>query len=210
MTSRHIPCRAVLFDCDGVLVDSTGPAEDAWSQWAREYGLDPAVVLDGMHGVRSQDTVATYLPAEQRAEGHVRIEQIEIAGAEGTVPIPGIPDLLAALPGNWAVVTSATLPLLRARLAAAGLPLPEVTITGEAVRQGKPSPEGYLAAAARLGVPIEQCVVVEDSAAGIQAGLAAGAGHVLGVGKGEATEAAHSAVPDLTGVSWDGSGLRVG
>ncbi|MCO1574474.1 HAD-IA family hydrolase [Crossiella sp. SN42] len=210
MTSRHIPCRAVLFDCDGVLVDSTGPAEDAWRQWAIEHGLDPEVVLDGMHGVRSQDTVAKYLPEDQRAAGNARIEEIEVSGAEGTVPIAGIPALLAGLPENWAVVTSATLPLLRARLAAAGLPLPSVVVTAELVGAGKPDPEGYLLAARRLGVPIGECVVVEDSAAGIQAGLAAGAGHVLGVGKEEHLDLAHSAVPDLTGVSWDGAGLRVG
>ncbi|MBP2478363.1 sugar-phosphatase [Crossiella equi] len=209
--TAEIPCRAVLFDCDGVLVDSTGPAEDAWRQWAREHGLDEHAVLAGIHGRRSADTVAAWLPPEQHEQGQARIERIEIDGAEGTQPIPGVRELLASLPeGRWAVVTSATRDLLHARLTAAGLPIPAVTVTGPDVTEGKPAPEGYLRGAELLGVPVGECVVVEDSTAGIKAGLAAGAAHVLGVGKGEEAEAATSAVPDLTGVRWTGAGLSVG
>ena len=203
-----IACAAVLFDCDGVLVDSTADGEAAWRQWAVEYGVDGREVMEGLHGRRSTDTVALFLPAHRRAEALARVDVIEIAGATATKPIPGAVGLLASLPGNWAVVTSASPALVRARLTAAGLPIPVVTITAADVGEGKPSPEGYLEAARRLGVAIGECVVVEDSAAGVAAGLAARAGHVLGVGATAGAAGATSVVTDLSGVTWTGAGLR--
>lgn len=209
LTSIDVSCRAVLFDCDGVLVDSTDSGERAWRQWSREYGLDDEAVLDGVHGRRSTETVSMFLPAKSRADGLTRIEAIEIADAGSTKPIRGAPELLAALPGNWAVVTSASRALLHSRLEAAGLPTPVVAVTGSDVRIGKPAPDGYLQAAERLGRSIFDCVVVEDSVAGVQAGQAACAFHVLGVGERALITEADTVVRDLSGISWTGAALRV-
>jgi sugar-phosphatase len=204
-----LPCRAVLFDLDGVLVDSTGSAERAWSQWAVEYSLRPELVLAGLHGRRSIDTVSTFLPEPARAEALARIDALEQGDAASIVPIAGAVALLSSLARNWAIVTSGTPALLAARLGAAGLPTPPVTVTGDDVTTGKPAPDGYLKAAAALGVPIADCVVMEDAPAGVQAGRAAGAGHVVGVGELALTTDADPVVHNLRGITWSGAGLRV-
>jgi mannitol-1-/sugar-/sorbitol-6-phosphatase len=209
MTDREINCRGILFDSDGVLVDSLASAEQGWTQWAEEHGVDPLAVLVGLHGRRSADTVAHFLPEGRRAKGLARIEEIEINSAGSTSPIPGAPELLAELPANWAIVTSASPALLRARLAAAGLPLAPVLVTGADVAVGKPAPDGYLKAAEMLGLPITDCVVVEDSVMGIAAGRAAGAGHILGVGPGALATDADTVVADLHGAHWGSVGLLV-
>lgn len=205
----EIRCRAVLFDSDGVLVDSKDSGTKAWVRWAEQYGLDPDAVLDNMHGRRSIDTVSGFLPEADRAAGAAAIEELEIADAGPTKPIPGAADLLPTLAGNWAVITSATEPLLRARFAAAGLELPEVVVTSADVSAGKPAPDGYLLAAERLGVPIGDCVVVEDSLNGIEAGHAAGAGSILGIGHDALESDAETVVLDLRACSWSGTGLRI-
>jgi mannitol-1-/sugar-/sorbitol-6-phosphatase len=204
-----IECPGVLFDFDGVLADSTRSAERAWSQWAVEHSLRPDVVLAGLHGRRSTDTVSTFLPASQRAAGLARIEVLEQGDVAGIRSIPGAAELLSGLPSNWAIVTSGTAALLAARLSAAMLPTPSVVVTGGDVAAGKPAPDGYRQAAARLNLAIAACVVVEDSPAGVQAGRAAGAGHILGVGDLALTTDADPVVGDLRGVSWGGTGLRV-
>jgi mannitol-1-/sugar-/sorbitol-6-phosphatase len=202
----NIPCHGVLFDCDGVLVNSTASGEAAWTEWARRYALDPAQVLDGVHGRRSQDTVRLFLPAA-RFDGALRaIEAIEIESAKDTEGIPGAARLLIALPANWAVVTSASSVLARTRLHAAGLPPPRVLVSAEDVAHGKPAPDGYLEAARRLGLRISECIVFEDSRNGVQAGLTAGAASVIGVGERALKTRAKIVVSDLTGVRWvDGS-----
>jgi sugar-phosphatase len=205
----ELPCLAVLFDCDGVLVDSVASGERAWSQWAVEYGLEPAAVLDGVHGRRSVETVAMHLPAALRQEALRRIDGLEIADARNTAAIPGAEELIASLGDHWAVVTSAAPGLLRARLEAAGLPLPRVAVTAADVQRGKPAPEGYLLAAAGLGTPPGDCVVIEDSATGIRAGRDAGAGHVVGVGPGALETGAQPVVKDLSGLSWQAGALRI-
>jgi sugar-phosphatase len=205
----EIPCRAVLFDFDGVLVDSTRSAERAWSAWAMEYSLDPAAVLAGLHGRRSTDTVSTFLAEPMRAAGLARIEQLERADVDSIAPIDGAAELLRALPGNWAIVTSGTRALLAGRLGALSLPSAPVTITGDDVKAGKPAPDGYLRAAVALGASIADCVVIEDSPAGVNAGRNAGAGHVIGVGELALRTDADPVVRDLRGVIWTGSGLRL-
>ena len=205
----EIACRAVLFDCDGVLVDSKDSGNRSWSRWATEHSLDPAVVLRGVHGRRSAETVALFLPEAARAAGVAAIDGLEIDDAGGTNPIAGAPELLAALPGNFAVVTSATRPLLQARIGAAGLTLPPVVVTAEDVHHGKPAPDGYLLAAERLGVAIGDCVVVEDSLTGIRAGRAANAGFVLGVGAEAVASDADQVVTDLRAYTWTGAGLAI-
>lgn len=204
-----IPCRGVLFDSDGVLVDSTASGEAAWTEWARRYDLDPAQVLCGVHGRRSADTVRRFLPPARFDGALQAIESIEIATAATTAGIAGAAQLLARLPPNWAVVTSASPPLATTRLRAAGLPLPPVLISAADVAVGKPAPDGYLEAARRLGLPISGCVVFEDSANGVQAGHAAGAARVIGVGERALATEAEIVVRDLTGIRWEHDSLVI-
>lgn len=205
-----IPCRGLLFDNDGVLVDSVASGEDGWRRWAKHHELDPDEVVAAIHGRRSVDTVATFLPAEQREEALRLIDRLEIDGAaDGVAAMPGADALLRSLPaGAWAVVTSASRELGTARLSAAGLPYPAVLVTADDVTRGKPDPEGYLAAAAQLGTDVADCVVVEDSPAGLAAAQAAGA-QVLGIGRQALTTSASVVVRDLRGVTWDGSRLHL-
>jgi mannitol-1-/sugar-/sorbitol-6-phosphatase len=205
----ELACQAVLFDNDGVLVDSRASGERAWSRWAREYDLDPARVLEGVHGRRSAETVARYLPVTQQQAALQRIDALEIADAGNATAIAGAAELIATLADNWAVVTSAAPGLLRARLAAAGLPVPRVIVTAADVQNGKPSPEGYLLAAAGLRIAPADCVVIEDSPTGIRAGRDAGAGHVIGVGPAALATDASPVVRDLRGVRWQGTGLHI-
>ena len=209
--TTFLPCTAVLFDCDGVLVDSEAVIHRSWTRWAQQFQLDPAVVVATVHGRRSQDPVAHYVAAAGYAEALALIDAIEIDDAAAVAAIPGTVDLLASIPADrWAVVTSGSRPLASARMAAAGIPLPQVLVSGQDVRQGKPHPEGYVAAARLLGVPTAQCVVVEDAPAGIRAARAAGAGHVLGVGSFTAgSDQPDVATPDLRGVRWRGDGLEI-
>ncbi len=204
-----LPAEGLLFDNDGVLVDSDAAVAASWSRWATEHGLVPAEVLAVVHGRRAADTVAALLPEPRRAAASALIDRYELDDA-GTVPaVAGAAELLASLPPRvWAVVTSGTPALAAARLRAAGLPLPGAMVTGSDVRTGKPDPEGYLLGARLLGVPPEQTVVVEDSPAGIAAGRAAGA-RVLGVGERALGAGADVVVRDLTGLSWADGVLTV-
>ncbi|MCG8922468.1 HAD-IA family hydrolase [Lentzea sp. CC55] len=204
-----LTCRAVLFDMDGVLTDSTVAAERAWTRWAHEYGVDPAEVLRGLHGRRATDTVRLHVPASAHADALRRINDIETADAGSTTAIPGARELVDSLPGNWALVTSAPPALLAVRLAAVGIPLPPVVVNGDDVTRGKPDPEGYLTAARKLGVPIGECLVFEDSGNGIAAGLAAGAATVVGVGEDALRTPAPVVVRDLRSVRWAGDGVEV-
>ena len=166
---------AVLFDCDGVLVDSAMSVERAWRGWAAERGLDGDGVMAIAHGRRTEDTLRELGFTADLAAEVDRIEGAEIADASDVTAFPGAATALATLPPEaWAVVTSGTRGLATARLAAAGLPLPAVLVTADDVVAGKPDPEGYLEAARRLGVPPADCLVLEDAPAGVQAALAAG------------------------------------
>ena len=167
---------AILFDIDGTLVDSTAVVERIWRTWARRRGLDAAEILRVCHGRRSQDTVAQFLPREQQAEATDELLQLELQDVEDVVALPGAAALLGSLPGDrWAAVTSGSRELMAARLGAADLPVPSVLVAGDDVSHGKPDPEGYLAAAARLEKDIRRCLVIEDAPAGLAAGLASGA-----------------------------------
>jgi len=171
-----IDVAAVLFDCDGVLVDSAASVERAWRRWAVERGLDEDAVVAVAHGRRTVDTMLELgvLPDDLAAEVD-RLESAEVADAPSVSAFPEPAALLPVLPpGAWAVVTSGTRALVTSRLAASGLPLPAVLVTAEDVAAGKPDPEGYLEAARRLGVPPGDCLVVEDAPAGVQAALVAG------------------------------------
>lgn len=166
----------MLFDLDGVLIDSTPAVERVWRRWAIEHGFEPAEAVRRAHGRPSLTTVREYLPdADHVAENRV-VEQREIEDLEGVVPLAGAAELLAALPRDrWAIVTSCTRPLAKVRLRAAGLPRPLHLVTSTDVRNGKPAPEPYLQGAAMLQFAPQDCVVVEDSPAGIRSGKSAGA-----------------------------------
>lgn len=172
---RRFDCEAVLFDLDGVLVDSTRSVEQAWRRWADRHALDTTRLLEAAHGRRAEEIVrlfAPHLDAEAEAE---KLEQAEIEDASGLVRMDGADALLAALPPeSWAVVTSGTQALARARLRQTGLPVPQVLVCAEDVENGKPDPECYLKAVELLEVAPERCSVVEDAPAGVQAARAAG------------------------------------
>ena len=181
--------QAILVDIDGTLVDSTAAVVASWTTWAARHGLDAGEILRVCHGRRTQDTVAMFLPAGRVASATRQVEELELAALDGVTALPGADALLRDLPGNrWAGVTSGTQRLMRARLAAAGLPAPAVLIAAEDVSEGKPDPEGYLAASAALGCDIVRCVVIEDSPAGIAAGQAAGARTVAVATSHDATQ----------------------
>jgi len=172
----EISCDGLLFDLDGVLVDSNAAIERVWSKWALAHGYDPDEMVRLAHGRPSLDTVRELMPdgdfeAENRA-----ILQGEIDDTEGVVAMPGARDLLNSLPPDrWAIVTSCSRPLAEVRLKTAGLPAPHKLQTSDDIRRGKPDPEPYLKGAALLGIRADKCVVFEDAPAGIRSGKAAGA-----------------------------------
>lgn len=207
---KHLRAPVVLFDCDGVLVDSDQSVDEAWARWASEQGLPSRDVLAMVHGRRSVDTVAMFIAAPERQAALALIDEYEVEAAHNVGAVPGASDLLASMPsGRWAVVTSGRRELALARLAAARLPVPDVLITADDVHRGKPDPEGYLAGAAGLGTFANLAIVVEDSPEGIRAARAAGVGGVLGVGDRARAAAPDALVTDLTDVSWSGLGLSI-
>jgi len=168
-------CKALLFDMDGVLIDSTHAVARVWTNWALEHGFDPEEVVHRAHGRPSLSTVKDYLPDADHEAENLEVERREVEDIEGVVPWPGALELLSSLPDHrWAIVTSCTRKLAEVRLKAAGLPRPNLFITSSDVVHGKPAPEPYLKGAAMLGFDPSECVVVEDVAAGVRAGKAAG------------------------------------
>jgi mannitol-1-/sugar-/sorbitol-6-phosphatase len=174
MTEIH--CSGVLFDLDGVLIDSTPAVTRVWRQWAMEHGFDPEEVVARVHGRPSLATLREYLPNADHAAENREIERREMQDADGIITLPGARELLLQLPAKrWTIATSCTRSLAEVRLHAAGLPVPERIVTSTDVTLGKPHPEPFLKAATKLGFPAPECVVVEDVPAGIRAGKAAGA-----------------------------------
>jgi sugar-phosphatase len=171
-----VSCQALLFDLDGVLIDSTPAVARVWSRWAKEHGLDPQMVVRVAHGRPSRCTIRDLLPsADIPAEDRI-VERREIEDTDGIVFLPGAQRLLGSLPKDrWTIATSCTRQLAEVRLRAAGLPVPERMVTSSDVIHGKPHPEPYLKAAAKLGLSPVDCIVVEDAPAGVRAGKAAGA-----------------------------------
>lgn len=167
---------ALLFDLDGVLIDSTPAVARVWHHWAVEHGFNPEEVVARAHGRPSLTTVREYLPNSDHEKENREVERREIEDLEGVVPLPGAVHLLSILPEDrWTIVTSCTRKLAEVRIRAAGLRAPKRMITSNDITLGKPNPEPYLKAASMLGYPIAECVVFEDAPAGIHAGKSAGA-----------------------------------
>jgi mannitol-1-/sugar-/sorbitol-6-phosphatase len=173
---NEISSAPLLFDLDGVLINSTPAVARVWRRWAAEHGFNPEELVARAHGRPSLTTIREYLPnADHKAENR-EVERREIEDLEGVVPLPGALDLLASLPEDrWTIVTSCTRPLAEVRIKAAGLPLPKRMITSSDIQHGKPHPEPYRKGASVLGFPPEECVVLEDVPAGVRAGKSAGA-----------------------------------
>ena len=168
-------CSAILFDLDGVLVDSTGSVDRQWRAWAREHGIDEQKVIDVAHGVRTIEVIRRVAPHIHAETEVLRLEQREADDHDGVSLMPGAVELVGSIPeGQWGVVTSGTRLLASARLQWAGLPVPRVLVTAEDVSHGKPDPEPYLKGAQLLGAKPEDCLVIEDAPAGIQSALAGG------------------------------------
>ena len=198
-----IRCKGILFDLDGILISSLDSVERSWSRWAKMRGVDPAQTCKTAHGCRAIETIAKMRPdLDCLAELRV-IDEIEFEDCEGITVLPGVEQVLSALPKErWVVVTSATERVARARLASGGIAAPARFIHAESVTQGKPHPAPYLAGAALLGYKPEDCVVVEDAASGVKAGRAAGCTMVATTFSHsvESLNAAHYLIPNMTGV----------
>lgn len=168
-------CAAVLFDLDGVLVDSTRSVDRQWRVWAQEVGVEPERVIEIAHGRRTIEVVRLLAPHLDANAEVVRIERREAADLEGVSVMPSSADLLSSIPpGRWCVVTSGTRYLAHSRLQHARLPIPGVLVSADDVTYGKPHPEPYLRGADMLGFRAADCLVIEDAPAGIEAAHAAG------------------------------------
>ncbi|WP_317447833.1 HAD-IA family hydrolase [Streptomyces collinus] len=203
MPATVLTARALLLDMDGTLVNSDAVVERIWRRWAERHGLDGDQVMKVVHGRQGHASMAVLLPdrpMRQNLADNARMLAEETADLDGVIEVPGAAAFLASLRGlPHALVTSADVALSTARMAAAGLPLPDVRVTAESVGASKPDPEGFLKGAAELGIAPADCVVFEDSGAGVAAGKAAGM-RVVGIGPRAGVHHPDVVVPDLTHV----------
>ncbi|MFJ6717467.1 MULTISPECIES: HAD-IA family hydrolase [unclassified Streptomyces] len=205
-TTVVLSAKALLLDMDGTLVNSDAVVERCWRDWAVEHGLDPREALKVVHGRQGYATMAILLPGRPMEQNHAENAEMlarETADTDGVVPVEGAPEFMAAIADlPHALVTSADAALATVRMSAAALPMPRVRVTAESVGASKPDPEGFLKGAAELGVDPADCVVFEDSGAGIAAGQAAGM-RVVGIGPRAAAHAPTAHVRDLRSVRVD-------
>lgn len=169
-------CDAILFDLDGVLVDSSAAITRQWQWWAARHGIEMAAIQEIWHGRRAIDIMRAVAPHVDLIEEARLLQEGETNDTAGVVAHAGARALLQTLPSDrWAIATSGPRPVATARLRSAELPIPTVFVTGDDVRNGKPNPDPYLLAAKGLGIDPARCVVIEDAVAGVAAGRAAGA-----------------------------------
>jgi sugar-phosphatase len=201
----------LLFDNDGVLVDSHAAATEAWAIWCKQYA--PHINWDDpIHaGQRAEDKVREWIASPDLfEEANNRINELEQLTAHTTVALAGAVEFTSSLrDGLWTVCTSANPNLGRARLIAAGIKVPAELVTADDVKRGKPHPDPYLLGAERLGFAPEDCVVFEDAIAGAEAAVAAGVGLIVGVSQMALDGPADIVVRDLTGITFDGDVLNI-
>ena len=204
-----IETKALLFDNDGVLVDSHDTVDRCWAQLAIEYGIE-GFSISNHYGTRAQDLVLSLVGEERFEAANNRINELEQQSADETVALPGAVELLPSLPANlWTICTSANKNLGLARIQAAGLPVPSQLVTGDDVENGKPAPDPYLLGAKNLGFAPIDCVVFEDAQAGVLAAKAAGVKLVIGVSVRALDTDADIVIEDLAGISFDGIQLVI-
>lgn len=175
MPGRSFRCRALLFDLDGVLVDSQECVERTWRGWATRHGFEAEQVIHAAHGRRAIDTIRAVAPTLDADAELAALIATEATATEGVREIPGARELVQSLPpARWAVVTSGTRAVAEFRLRHARVPVPPVMICADEIERGKPDPQGYLRAAKRLGYAPTDCIVIEDAPPGIEAAHAAG------------------------------------
>ena len=163
-------CKAILFDLDGVLVNSAECVERAWREWSARHRLNAEEVIGIAHGRRTLETVRAVAPHLDAPAEVAELEAKEGLTTEGVYEIDGARELIAHLPPNsWAIVTSGTRTIAEFRLKHVGIPIPRVMVCADEISHGNPHPEGYLTAAARLQVAANDCVVIEDTPPGIEA-----------------------------------------
>lgn len=200
MPSFH--CSAILFDLDGVLIDSTRVVAAQYTRWALEKSLDPDEVMKAAHGVRTVEVIRRVAP-HLDAEAETRIIEDREAAADGILPIPGAVALLNSIPqGRWCVVTSGTRYLATTRMRKFGIPVPDILVTADDVKNGKPDPEPYRRGAELLRVNPADCIVFEDAPAGIRSAQGAGM-KVISLPSTYPAEELHEAdviVPSLSGI----------
>ena len=203
-------CKGLLFDNDGVLVDSHDAAIEAWGIWSSEFAPHFDWNQPQNAGRRAEDKVREQVALELFEIANNRINELEQSTAHLTVALPGAVELTRSLvDGTWTVCTSANARLGRARLEAAGIPLPAELVTGDDVSRGKPLPDPYLLGASRLGFDPGDCVVFEDAEAGVLAALAAGVGLIVGVSERALETSSPIVVRDLRGITFDGETLVI-
>lgn len=208
--ARTFRVDGILFDSDGVLVDSNEAAALVWNDWARKWCPGFDFHRDIQHGRRLQDIVADLVDADNIASATQALSDMEMASATDVAAIAGVPGLLAAMPADsWAVVTSGRRAMALARLASAGLPRPRVVVAAEDVATGKPAPQPYLAGAHALDLEPRHCAVFEDAPLGIRSARAAGAKVVIGVGAATVAQDVDVTITDLSGVTFDGRTLTI-
>jgi mannitol-1-/sugar-/sorbitol-6-phosphatase len=207
---------AVLFDLDGVLVESREATERVWVEWAAKHQINQADLRSAMHGVRSADVIRALRPDLDAAEQADQVERQQAEDTDGLLAIPGAAAALRALKGDRiAVVTSGTRSLALARLAAVGIEPPDVIVFAGDVERGKPDPEGYLTAARRLGADPAEALVVEDAPPGIEAAKAAGMATVAvpsthapeELGRADIVLGSLEELPDLLATRFDASSV---
>ena len=195
---------AFVFDMDGTLINSIASANRVWTRWAESHGLDPVAVLRVMHGVRAVETIRRLnVPGMDVEHEAAVLTQAEMDDIDGILPIKGARELLQDLPPErWAIATSAPRELAVKRLAAAGIPKPRTLITADDVTRGKPAPDCFAMAARHLEVSASECLVWEDSIAGVEAAVAAGSDvMVISATHEKRLEVEHPMIVDYHGVS---------
>lgn len=210
MSDLVLPIAGLLFDNDGVLVDSHSAAVEAWNLWSATFAPEFNWSDPTNAGIRAEDMVRRFAAQERYEEAVAYIHRLEQESAHLTKPLPGAVELLNSLtPGMWTVCTSANPRLGSARLTAAGLPVPMELVSSEDVERGKPHPDPYLLGAHRLGIDPQDCIVFEDADAGIQAGIAAGVSRVIGVSQAALEADVEIVVKDLSGLSYRDGALCI-